>query len=130
MARVGVVGATTLVGAEILDLLAAREFPLDELRLLGSSRSAGRHIEAAGRDERVELLDPNVFGDLDVVFFAAGPRIAGEFAEPAAGAGVAVIDLSSRFRLDAEVPIRSDVLDQLQRAAPQLTRRQDFRRHR
>jgi len=102
---VAVVGPSGLVGQEILDLLAARHFPADPLRLLGSPRSAGREVEVRGRAEKIALLGPEAFAGMDLVFFAAGPTVSGEHAPRAAAAGAAVIDLTSRFRLDEAVPL-------------------------
>jgi aspartate-semialdehyde dehydrogenase len=102
---IGVVGPKGLVGGEILDLLDERRFPAGEIRLLGSLRTAGGEIERAGERHKIALLGPASFAGLDLVFFAAGPAVAGEHAPRAAEAGAAVIDLSSRFRLDAAVPL-------------------------
>src|SRR5579875_261256 len=93
---VAVVGAAGLVGEEIVALLGERQFPLGELRLLGSVRTAGKGGEEHG---------PRAFDDMDLVFFAAGPAIAGEHAPAAVAAGAAVIDCSSRFRLAEGVPL-------------------------
>lgn len=102
---VAVVGASGLVGREIVALLAERQFPVGTLSLLGSVRTAGQVFEDEGETRKVELLRPGSFADVDVAFFAAGPRVAGEFAPIAAAAGAAVIDCSSRFRLDDAVPL-------------------------
>ncbi|HLK11062.1 MAG TPA: aspartate-semialdehyde dehydrogenase [Candidatus Binatia bacterium] len=102
---VAVVGAAGLVGEEIVGLLRERRFPLGELRLLGSVRTAGKVVEEDGRRDTIGLLGPRSFADMDLVFFAAGPAIAGEHAPAAAAAGAAVIDCSSRFRLADEVPL-------------------------
>lgn len=102
---VAVVGGASLVGRELVTLLLERRFPIRQLRLLGTVRSAGQTIEEEGWKEPVELLGPGVFTDTDVVFFAAGPAVAGEFAPVAVDAGAAVVDCSSRFRLDEMVPL-------------------------
>jgi len=102
---VAVVGPTGLVGEGILDLLTAREFPVRNVRLLGTPRTAGAEVEHAGRREKVALVGPGAFVGLELVFFAAGPRVAGEHAADAVAAGAAVIDCSSHFRLDAAVPL-------------------------
>jgi aspartate-semialdehyde dehydrogenase len=103
--RVAVVGAASLAGREIVSLLEERQFPLGELRLLGSLRTAGKEVERAGRTEKVALLGAESFDGIDVAFFAGGPALAGEHAPVAVAAGAAVIDLSSRFRLDEDVPL-------------------------
>src|SRR5579885_2729562 len=102
---VAVVGAAGLVGEEIVALLRERQFPLGELRLLGSVRTAGKVVEENGRRDTIALLGPRAFDDMDLVFFAAGPGIAGEHAPAAVAAGAAVIDCSSRFRLAEGVPL-------------------------
>jgi aspartate-semialdehyde dehydrogenase len=102
---VAVVGPSGLVGQEIIEILEARQLPVNEVRLLGSARTAGAEIERGGQTERVTLLDANSFDGLDLAFFAAGPSVAGAHAPVAAAAGTRVIDLSSRFRLDPAVPL-------------------------
>jgi aspartate-semialdehyde dehydrogenase len=103
--RVAVVGASGLVGREILRLLDERSESHAELRLLGSPRTAGATIEEGDVQGRIELLRPGAFDEIDVAFFAAGPSVALEWAPVAAQAGAAVVDLSSRFRLDQMVPL-------------------------
>jgi aspartate-semialdehyde dehydrogenase len=103
--RIAVVGASGLAGREVLRLLAEREEPPAELRLLGSPRTAGARIEEGSVEAQVGLLQPGAFDGIDVAFFAAGPTLAFEWASVAAQAGAAVIDLSSRFRFDEQVPL-------------------------
>src|SRR5437867_3764285 len=102
---VAVVGPGGLVGREILELLEQRQFPVGAIRLLGTHRTAGAEVERAGRREKIALLTPHAFDGVELAFFAAGPGVAGEHAPRAAGAGAAVIDVSSRFRLDPEIPL-------------------------
>ena len=102
---VAVVGPAGLVGRELLELLEQRQFPAGSIRLLGTLRTAGAEVELAGRKEKIALLTPQAFDGVELAFFAAGPSVAGEHAPRAAAAGTAVIDLSSRFRLDPEVPL-------------------------
>lgn len=102
--RVAVVGGSGLVGREIVRLLGERDGP-GELRLLGSERTAGATVEEGDVQARVELLRPGVFDGVDLALFAAGPRVALEWAPAAAQAGAAVVDLSSCFRLDEAVPL-------------------------
>ena len=101
MATVAVVGAGGLVGSEILEVLESRQFPVERVKLLGSLKSAGTRTDRG----TIELLGPSAFADVDLAFFAVGPAIAGEFVPAAVSAGARVVDLSSRFRLDPEVPL-------------------------
>src|SRR5262249_59621562 len=94
--RVAVVGASGLVGREILRLLDERSEPPAELRLLGSPRTAGATVEEGDVQARVELLRPGAFDEIDVAFFAAGPSVALEWAPVAAQAGAAGGGLCSR----------------------------------
>src|SRR5262245_13156405 len=103
--RVAIVGASGLVGGELLRLLGERSDPPAELRLLGSLRTAGATVEEGDLHAKVGLLAPGAFDGIDLAFFAAGPAVAGEWAAVAAQAGAAVIDSSSRFRLDEAVPL-------------------------
>ncbi len=103
--RIAVVGASGLVGREILRLLSERDDPPAELRLLGSLRTAGARIEEGEVQGQIGLLQPGAFDGIDVAFLAAGPSVATEWAPVAAQAGAAVIELSSRFRLDEAVPL-------------------------
>ena len=102
---VAVVGPAGLVGRELLELLEERQFPAGSIRLLGTHRTAGAEVEVQGRKEKIALLTPQALDGVELAFFAAGPGVAGEHAPRAAAAGTAVIDLSSRFRLDPEVPL-------------------------
>jgi aspartate-semialdehyde dehydrogenase len=98
---VAVVGATSLVGEEVIRLLGERQVPVTELRALGSARTAGRKIE----ETTVGLVGPGAFAGIDLAFFAAGPTVAGAHAADAVRAGARAIDCSSRFRLDESVPL-------------------------
>ena len=103
--RIAIVGAAGLVGREMLRLLAERSEPPGELRLLGSLRTAGAKIEERDVQGPIALLQPGAFDGIDIAFFTAGPSVATEWAPVAAGAGAAVIDVSSRFRFDEQVPL-------------------------
>ena len=103
--RVGVVGATGLVGAMMRDLLAERDFPLAYLRLFASSRSAGKTVPFKGRAVTVEDALSADFAGLDLVFFSAGGATSLELAPRAAAAGAVVIDNSSAWRGDPDVPL-------------------------
>ena len=102
---IAVVGPAGLVGREILELLGQRQFPVGSIRLLGTYRTAGAEVELAGRKEKIALLTPQAFDGVELAFFAAGPGVAGEHAPRAVAASAAVIDVSSRFRLDPEIPL-------------------------
>ena len=103
--NVGIVGATGAVGQEVIGLLESRRFPLSELKLFASSRSAGKQIEALGQTLTVEEATKTCFAGLDFVIFAASASLAKELCPAAAGAGAIAIDNSSAFRMDPEVPL-------------------------
>jgi aspartate-semialdehyde dehydrogenase len=103
--NVGIVGATGAVGQELLQLLHDRNFPMATLRLFASARSAGKVITCAGKKYTVEEAKPGVFADLDVAFFAAGGTATRALAPDAVKAGCLVIDKSSAYRMDPEVPL-------------------------
>jgi aspartate-semialdehyde dehydrogenase len=98
------VGATGAVGQELLKILAKRRFPVGELRLLASVRSVGKIITWQGQDYAVDLTDENAFAGLHIVLFAGGAA-SKQYAAAAREAGVVVIDNSSSFRYDPEVPL-------------------------
>ncbi|HMD60735.1 MAG TPA: aspartate-semialdehyde dehydrogenase [Opitutaceae bacterium] len=102
---VGIVGATGAVGQELLRLLERRSFPMSTLRLFASPRSAGKTVQFAGRGIVVEEARPGVFANVDVAFFAAGGSVSRALAPDAVRAGCLVIDKSSAFRLDPEIPL-------------------------
>jgi aspartate-semialdehyde dehydrogenase len=103
--NVAVLGATGAVGREFLSLFEGREFPVNKLKLLASSRSAGKQIPFRGSDLTVEEIAPDSFEGIDVAFFSAGASRSKEFAPHAVRAGAVVIDNSSAFRMDPEVPL-------------------------
>ncbi len=103
--RVGIVGATGAVGQELITLLAQRAFPVGELRLMASARSAGRTIAVGGRDHAVVEARPEAFEGLDLAFFAAEGSVAKALAPAAAARGCLVLDKSSAFRMSSEVPL-------------------------
>jgi len=102
---VAVVGATGLVGRKMLDVLAERRFPVKTLRLLASARSAGKKITFAGRENIVEELTSDSFSGVDIALFSAGATVSKTYAPIAANKGALVIDNSSAFRMDPEVPL-------------------------
>ena len=104
--RVAIVGASGAVGQEFLRVLAERKFPISELKLFGSSRSAGREYEFCGKKIKVqELRHGDDFKDLDIVFTSAGGSISQEYAEDITRFGAVMIDNSSAFRMDEDVPL-------------------------
>ncbi len=103
--RVAIVGATGAVGQEFLAVLAARRFPLRELLLFASPRSAGQQLVFAGERLPVQALRPGAFAGVDLALFSAGGAIAREWAPQAVAAGAVVVDNSSAFRLEADVPL-------------------------
>ncbi|MDT9600584.1 aspartate-semialdehyde dehydrogenase [Sphingosinicella rhizophila] len=103
--NVGIVGATGLVGEMMRDLLAERDFPLSSLRLFASARSAGKSIAWNGREIVVEDAATADYAGLDIVFFSAGGSTSRELAPKVAAAGAVVIDNSSAWRSDPQVPL-------------------------
>lgn len=103
--HVAIVGATGAVGREMLVCLEERNFPLRELTLLASARSAGKKLTFRGEDLTVKELTPEAFSDIDIALFSAGGGISLEFAPHAAAAGCVVIDNSSAYRMDDGVPL-------------------------
>ncbi len=102
---VGIVGATGAVGQELVRLLRERNFPLSQLRLLASARSAGKTIKVGDEKLTVEEAKPGVFADIDVAFFAAGGSVTRALADDAVKAGCLVIDKSSALRMRDDVPL-------------------------
>ena len=104
--KVAIVGASGAVGQEFLRILAERNFPIDELVLFGSERSAGRKYEFRGKEYEVKLLQHNDdFKDIDVAFVSAGGGTSKDFAETITKHGCVMIDNSSAFRMDPDVPL-------------------------
>jgi aspartate-semialdehyde dehydrogenase len=103
--RVGVVGATGLVGTEVLRVLEERSFPVTELRAYASPRSEGRRLSFAGREVVCERLRDDCFEGLELVIVDVDEPLAAEWAPRAVAAGARVIDKSSAFRMDPAVPL-------------------------
>ncbi|MBO5806375.1 MAG: aspartate-semialdehyde dehydrogenase [Tidjanibacter sp.] len=104
--NVAIVGASGAVGQEFLRILAEREFPIDELHLFGSERSAGSEYEFRGKKYTVKLLQHNDdFKGIDVAFVSAGGSTSKEFEKTITKHGTIMIDNSSAFRMDADVPL-------------------------
>lgn len=102
---IAVVGATGQVGTEVLRILAERNFPIDALRLFASSRSAGSKIVFHGKDYVVEDVEGADLNGIDIAIFSAGALTSKTYAPRFAAAGAIVIDNSSAWRLDPEVPL-------------------------
>jgi aspartate-semialdehyde dehydrogenase len=102
---VAVVGVTGAVGQTTLRVLEERKFPVRELRVFASERSAGKTVKFAGESLRVEKLTDQSFHGVEIAFFSAGAAQSREFAPSAVSAGALVVDKSSAFRMDPEVPL-------------------------
>lgn len=104
--RVAIVGASGAVGQEFLRILAQRDFPIDDLLLFGSKRSAGRKYSFKGKEYTVKELQHNDdFKGVDIAFTSAGGGTSAEFAETITKYGAVMIDNSSQFRMDDDVPL-------------------------
>jgi len=104
-ASVAVVGATGAVGRTMLEVLEERDFPVDSLKLLASSRSAGRKIKFRGEAHEVEELTENSFGGVQVALFSIPSSESKRYAPAAAKAGAVVVDNSNAFRMEPDVPL-------------------------
>lgn len=102
---VAVVGATGVVGEVMRQVLAERRFPLRAIKFLASERSAGKTLEFQGKTERVEAIRPEAFTGVDIVLSSTPAMVSREFSPIAARAGAVVIDNSSAWRMDPEVPL-------------------------
>ncbi len=102
---VAVAGATGAVGQAMLEILAQRNFPVGNLYPLASERSAGKVVQFRGRSVRVQRLDEFDFSRAQIALFSPGGSVSGEFAPSAGAAGCVVIDNTSRFRNEADVPL-------------------------
>jgi len=103
--NVAVVGATGLVGETIMEILKQRDFPVDELVPLASERSLGKTVQFKGRSIPVQVLDDHDFSTTPIALFSAGGGISAEFAPKAAAAGCVVVDNTSHFRRDEDIPL-------------------------
>jgi aspartate-semialdehyde dehydrogenase len=103
--KVAMVGATGAVGETLLAILAERNFPVSELVPLASERSAGERITFGGKQVTVQLLDGYDFAGVDIAFFSAGGSVSREHAPRAAAAGAVVIDNTSEFRYQDDIPL-------------------------
>jgi aspartate-semialdehyde dehydrogenase len=105
LAVVAIVGATGAVGIELIRCLEQRKFPLSELRLFASARSAGKSLPFRGGDLKVQELNEHSFDGVDIALFSAGSGTSKKFAPLAVRQGAVVVDNSSAFRMDADVPL-------------------------
>ena len=103
--KVAILGATGAVGREMMKVLAERDFPVEELHLLGSERSAGQKLQWKGQDLTVEPACDEAFRGMDIVLGAAENDIAKKFAPAIVKAGAVFVDNSSAFRMDPDVPL-------------------------
>lgn len=103
--HVAVVGATGAVGQQMLKTLEERNFPMKSLTLLSSARSAGKTVSFRGEDVTVQEAKPESFDGIDIALFSAGGSVSKELAPEAAKRGAVVIDNTSAFRMDPEVPL-------------------------
>lgn len=103
--NVAVAGATGAVGDQMVKCLEERDFPINNLRLLASERSLGKKIEYKGEEYNVEVLDDHSFEGIDIALFSAGASTSKTFAPVAAASGAVVVDNSSAFRMDPDIPL-------------------------
>lgn len=101
--RIGVVGATGMVGQTFMSILNERKFPVQELRPFASENSLGKKIPLQGQEWAVQVLKPGCFDGLDLVFFSSGDDISKEWAPQAVRAGAFAIDNSAAFRMDEKI---------------------------
>lgn len=103
--NIAVVGATGAVGQKILQTLEARDFPVDQLKLLSSKRSAGKEVTFKNKVYTVEEAVPESFENIDIALFSAGGSVSKKLAKEAVNRGAVVVDNTSAFRMDKDVPL-------------------------
>lgn len=104
--NIAVVGATGRVGSTFIEVLQERKFPINNIYFFASAKSAGKKIEFGGKEYEVEELRENSFDrDLDLALFSAGGSTSKKFAPIAASKGIIVVDNSSQWRMDKNVPL-------------------------
>lgn len=103
--KVAILGATGAVGTELLELLDSRAFPMSDLKLLASPRSAGKTLTFRGEEIPVEVVEEGSFKNVDLVLASAGGSTSKAWASKAVAAGAVVVDNSSAFRMDPNVPL-------------------------
>jgi len=103
--NIAIAGATGAVGGAMLDVLARKNFPIKKLKLLASPRSVGKKVVFKDEEIEVQLLSKESFSDVDIALFSAGAARSLEFAPAAAAAGAVVVDNSSAFRMEKDIPL-------------------------
>jgi len=103
--NVAIVGASGAVGEQLREVLEERQFPVDELRLFASERSAGQFLPFQNKQLRVDILKENSFQGVDIGLFSAGGQVSAKFAPIAVAAGAVVVDNTSHFRMEPDVPL-------------------------
>lgn len=103
--NVAVVGATGAVGEQMREVLEEREFPVGDLRLLASERSAGQFLPFDGKQVRVDVLSEDSLAGIDIALFSAGGSVSARFAPIAVAAGAVVVDNTGFFRMEPDVPL-------------------------
>jgi len=103
--NIAVVGATGAVGNEMIEVLQERNFPVEELRLLASERSAGERLSFKGKEIPVQVLDEKSFKGIDIALFSAGGGVSQRFAPIAWETGAVVVDNTSAFRMEPDIPL-------------------------
>jgi aspartate-semialdehyde dehydrogenase len=103
--NVAIVGATGAVGEQLREVLEERQFPVGELRLLASERSAGQFLPFHNKQVRVDILEDDSFRDIDIGLFSAGSRVSAQFAPVAVAAGAVVVDNTAHFRMEPDIPL-------------------------
>ncbi len=103
--KIAIIGATGLVGQELIKLLNKRKFPLENLELFASEKSRGLNLKFKDKDIEVDTIGATSFEDIDIAFFAAGKAISQRYIPQAVKSNTICIDLSSAYRMDKEVPL-------------------------
>ena len=103
--NVAIVGATGAVGEALIEILESRAFPVNELFLLASERTAGKRVQFHGKSKMVTQLDQFDFSQAQIALFSAGGAVSAEYAPKATEAGCVVIDNTSHFRYDDDIPL-------------------------
>jgi aspartate-semialdehyde dehydrogenase len=103
--NVAIVGATGAVGEQMREVLEERKFPVGDLHLLASERSAGQFLQFQGHQRRVDVLNEHSFINIDVALFSAGGSVSAKFAPAAVSAGAVVVDNTACFRMAPDVPL-------------------------
>ena len=103
--KVAVVGATGLVGRSFLKLIEERHFPFTDLKLFASHKNEGKRISLGSQNLTIQALQKNCFTGIDIAFFSAGENVSQKWAKEAAQSGALVIDNSSVFRMQDDIPL-------------------------